>query len=376
MVRPDRGKPFATTDGRTRGLFPPLEEGLPGLGNLTGTTVLSGLTRPPGDEMALLLRESDVGLLLTMDDVIAAVEAGFRFLGDGTGSNRPRSRSVTPSGTLHVMHASAPALGVTGVKSYASTPAGSRFIAVLYRFEDGEPVLIAEADRLGQMRTGAASGVATRYLARAGGGTLGIIGSGWQARSQVAAVSRVRPVALVKVYSRSEGRREAFAAEVTAELGVEVVAVASAQEAAEGSEIVVTATSAKEPVLMGAWLRPGVHVNAIGSNAAARQELDAEAVRRSDLIAVDSLEQARIECGDLITPAAAGEVVWERVTELGSIVTGASPGRSRQEQITLFESQGIAMEDVVTLELLYRRAVEAGVGEEIPLSTIRSRPDR
>lgn len=326
--------------------------------------------------MALLLRESDVGLLLTMDDVIAAVEGGFRFLGDGTGSNQPRSRSVTPSGTLHVMHASAPVLGVMGVKSYASTPRGSRFIAVLYRFEDGEPILIAEADRLGQMRTGAASGVATKYLARAGAGTLGVIGSGWQARSQVAAVARVRPVALTKVYGRSEERREAFAAEMAAELGAEVVAVASAQEAVEGSEIVITATSAKEPVLQGAWLRPGVHVNAIGANAAARRELDAEAVRRSDLIAVDSLEQARIECGDLIAIAADGEAVWERVTELGSIVTGTSPGRSRPEQITLFESQGIAMEDVVTMELLYRRAAESGVGEEIPLSLFRARPSR
>lgn len=321
--------------------------------------------------MALLLHESDVGLLLTMDDVIAAVEQGFRFLGEGTGSNQPRSRSVTPSGTLHVMHAAAPLLGVMGVKSYATTPRGSRFVAVLYRLEDGEPVLIAEADRLGQMRTGAASGVATKYLARAEAGTLGIIGSGWQARSQVAAVARVRPVALVKVYSRLQERREAFAAEMAVELGTEVVAVASAQEAVDGAEIVVTATSSRDPVLQGSWLQPGVHINAIGSNAAARRELDAEAVRRSELIAVDSLEQARIECGDLIAPAVAGEPVWERVTELGSIVAGASPARSRQEQITLFESQGIAIEDVVTMELLYRRAVASRVGQEIPLGSTR-----
>lgn len=324
--------------------------------------------------MALLLRERDVDLLLTMGDVIAAVEGGFRFLGDGTGSNQPRSRSVTPSGTLHVMHASAPALGVMGVKSYASVPRGSRSIAILYRFEDGEPVLIAEADRLGQIRTGAASGVATKYLARAGAGTIGLIGSGWQARSQVAAVARVRPVALVKVYGRSAERRELFAAEMAAELAAEVVAVASAREAVEDSEILITATTAREPVLQGSWLKPGMHINAIGSNAAARQELDAEAVRRSDLIAVDSLEQALIECGDLIVPAAAGEPVWSRVTELGSIVAGASPGRSQSEQITLFESQGIALEDVVTLELLYRRATESGVGEQIPLSPLRARP--
>ncbi len=317
--------------------------------------------------MALWLREADVSALLSMDDVIAAVEDGFRLLGEGAAVNQPRSRTVTPSAVLNVMHAAAPTLGVMGLKSYAVSPRGARFVAVLYRLEDGEAVVIAEADRLGQMRTGAASGVATKYMARAASGALGIIGAGWQARSQVQAIARVRPVALVKVFSRSEERREAFAGEMVAELGAEVVAVASAEEAVDGCDIVVTATSAREPVLRGDWLRPGMHVNAVGSNAATRAELDVSAVRRSDRIAVDSLEQARVECGDLIAAEQKGEPVWDRVVEFGAIAAAKSPGRQSAGEITLFESQGIALEDVVTMNVLYQKAAAAGIGQRLSL---------
>lgn len=319
--------------------------------------------------MALLLREADVSRLLTVDDVIAAVEQGFRALGEEQAVNTPRSRSAIPGATLHVMHAALPQEGVMGVKAYATTPGGARFLAVLFGIERGEALAIVEADRLGQLRTGAASAVATRYLARAAAGALGIIGAGWQARSQVRAIARVRPIALVKVYSRSAERREAFAAEVADDLGIQAEAVDRAEDAVEGTDVVVTATTSREPVLRGAWLRPGMHVNAVGSNAAWRCELDAEAVRRSDVIAVDALDQARIECGDLIAPAQAGEPLWDRVTELGAIVAGRRPGRGNDAQITLFESQGIALEDVATLALLYRRAVAAGVGETLALAS-------
>jgi alanine dehydrogenase len=318
--------------------------------------------------MALLLRDADVAALLTMEDVLAAVDQGFRALGNGQAVNQPRTRSIVPGGSLNVMHAAVPALGVMGLKSYAVTPRGAHFVAILYRLEDGEAVMLVEADRLGQIRTGAASGVATKYLARAEAGALGVIGCGWQARSQVQAIARVRPIALVKVFSRSEERREAFAEEMVAELGAEVVAADSAEEAVADTDIVVTITSSREPVLRGAWLRPGMHINAAGSNSAARQELDIEAVRRSDVVVVDALDQARVECGDLVAAAKAGEPVWDRVIELGAVAAGKAPGRQRPESMTLFESQGIALEDVVTMELLYRRARAAGAGQEISLS--------
>jgi ornithine cyclodeaminase/alanine dehydrogenase-like protein (mu-crystallin family) len=318
--------------------------------------------------MALLLHESDVAALLKMDEVLAAVEAGFRSLGEGRTVNRPRVRASAGGASLQVLHAAVPDAGVMGVKTYATAPGGARFLAILYRLQDGEALAIVEADTLGQIRTGAASGVATKHLARPQAGALGVIGAGWQARSQIQAIARVRPVALVKVYSRSPERRESFAADMVAELGAEVVAVETAEDAVADADIVVTATNARTPVLRGAWLRPGMHVNAIGSNAASRQEIDAEAVRRSGLIAADSLEQARIECGDLIAVAQDDPGIWDRVTELGAVVAGRSPGRTDDAEITLFESQGIAMEDVVTMELLYRRAIAAGAGQEIALS--------
>lgn len=315
--------------------------------------------------MALFLREADVAALAGMDDVIDAVERAFRDYGAGRAVNRPRQRVAVEGGTLHVMAAGLPAWGVFGLKSYAVTPGGRRFISLLYSAEDGQLLAVMEAEELGRLRTGAASGVATRYLARADAGAVGILGTGVQARTQLQAIARVRPVALVKAYSRTPARREAFAEEMVDDLGAEVVAVDSAEEAVADVDIIVTITSAREPVLRGAWLRPGVHVNAAGSNAAGRRELDAEAVGRAARVVVDARDQAMIEAGDLLGPAETGGLSWDRVEELGSIVAGSAPGRRSDDEITLFESQGIALEDVATMHLIYTRAREAGKGEEI-----------
>ncbi len=316
--------------------------------------------------MPLLLRENDVARLLRMDDVIAAVEDAFRQLGTHNAVNRPRQRSTTAPGTiLHVMSAAIPPLGVLGLKAYTSAHAGTRFMGMLYGVETGELLALMEVDRLGQLRTGAASAVATKYLARANAGSIGILGTGVQARTQVMAICRVRPVALVKCYSRTAQHREAFAEEMVQELGGEVVAVDSARDAVDAVDIIVTATTAKEPVLWGEWLKPGVHVNAIGSNAASRRELDGEAIRGSDRIAVDDLEQAKQESGDLIAAVESGLCSWDRVVELGQIVVGEAAGRASPEQITLFESQGIAAEDVATMKLAYDRALQLGVGEQL-----------
>jgi len=313
--------------------------------------------------MALYLTEDDIARLLRIDDVIAAVEEAFRQQGRGEAINRPRQRVHAGHAVLHVMGAGLPALGVMGFKAYASARVGTRMLAHLYSTETGELLAVMEADRLGQLRTGAASAVATRYMARPEAGSIGIIGTGWQARSQVVAVSRVRPIALVKCYSRSPARRQAFAEEMVRELGAEVVAVETAQEAVEGSDIVITATNARQPVLEGAWLAAGMHVNAVGSNAATRRELDAAAVQRAGVVAVDDLAQATVEAGDLIAAVEAGAVAWDRVVELGRIVTGAAPGRRAPEEVTLFESQGVAIEDVAAMKLAYDLARARGMGQ-------------
>ncbi len=315
--------------------------------------------------MALFLREADVAALAGMDDVIDAVERAFRDYGAGRAVNRPRQRVAVEGGTLHVMAAGLPAWGVFGLKSYAVTRGGRRFISLLYSAEDGQLLAVMEAEELGRLRTGAASGVATRYLARADAGAVGILGTGVQARTQLQAIARVRPVALVKAYSRTPARREAFAEEMVDALGAEVVAVDSAEEAVADVDIIVTITSAREPVLRGAWLRSGVHVNAAGSNAAGRRELDAEAVGRAARVVVDARDQAMIEAGDLLGPVEAGGLSWDRVEELGPIVAGSAPGRRSDDEITLFESQGIALEDVATMHLIYTRARETRKGEEI-----------
>jgi ornithine cyclodeaminase/alanine dehydrogenase len=313
--------------------------------------------------MALYLTEDHIAQLLRIDDVIAAVEEAFRQQGVGKAVNRPRQRIIAGRSTLHVMPGGLPDLGVMGFKAYAGGRTGAKFLAHLFDTETGELLAVMEADRLGQLRTGAASAVATKYMAKRAAGSIGIIGTGWQARSQVIAVSRVRPIALVKCYSRSAGRREAFAEELTSELAAEVVAVDAPEEAVEDSDVIITATNAREPVLLGAWLAAGMHINAIGSNAPTRRELDGTVVARSAIIATDDLEQAKIESGDLIAAVESAALDWDSVTELGRIVTGEVPGRREPDDITLFESQGIAIEDVAAMKLAYELARERGAGE-------------
>lgn len=313
----------------------------------------------------MFLRENDVARVLRMPDLIAAVEDAFRQYGRGQAVNRPRQRASTGGSILHVMSAAIPALGVMGLKAYTSASGGTRFLAMLYSTETGELLAMMEANRLGQMRTGAASAVATKYLARAEAGTIGMIGTGWQAASQLVAVCQVRPVALVKCFSPDYERRGAFAEAMVRELGTEVAPVDSPREAVEDADIVITATTAREPVLRGAWLRPGAHVNAIGSNWAGRREVDADAVRRSRRVVVDDLEQAKSEAGDLIGAVEDGALDWAQVTELGAIVAGAQQGRTAQDEITLFESQGIALEDVAAMKLAYDRARQQGIGETL-----------
>jgi len=315
--------------------------------------------------VALYLREADVAALVGIDDCIAVVEESLRDQGTGRASNRPRQRVQLPGASLHLMAAGWAPRGVLGLKSYAVTRHGRRFVSLLYSAEDGELLAVMEADTLGRLRTGAASAVATRYLARSDAGAVGIIGTGHQAKTQLQAVARVRPVALVKVFSRNPARRETFAREMVWDLGAEVVAVDSAEEAVRDTDIAITITNAREPVLFGAWLRPGMHINAAGSNAADRRELDAEAVLRADRIVVDSREQAQVEAGDLLAPIGAGRLAWEQVAELGDVVAGAAPGRRSDQEITLFESLGIALEDVATMHLVYERAKASGRGEEI-----------
>jgi ornithine cyclodeaminase/alanine dehydrogenase-like protein (mu-crystallin family) len=279
-------------------------------------------------------------------------------------------------GVLHTMSAFVPGApgqpeavgpGLLGLKTYTTFKDGVRFAVLLFSAADGAPLALIEADWLGQMRTGAASGLASKYLARASVNTLGVIGTGLQARTQVIAVTAVRAFERILVYGRDEARRDAFAEEMARATGVDASPVTEAEAAIREADVVITMTTARDPVLHGAWLKPGAHVNAAGVNWGSRREVDDETVERSAVVAVDDLDQARIEAGDLILPASVGRFDWERAVELGAIIAGNTPGRQSEEAISLFKSVGVALEDVATAGLVYARARERDLGAELAL---------
>jgi alanine dehydrogenase len=301
----------------------------------------------------LFLNESDVRELLPMSKAIELMEAAFHRLATGESLNHPRRRLILPTGS--VLHYMAGADGkYFGIKVYSTHPKhGAHFLFVLYAAANANPLALFEANYLGQIRTGAASGYATKLLARPDAATLGVIGSGFQARTQVAAMRAVRPIRDVKVWSRSEDKRRAFAAECGAS------AVETAEQAVRDCDIVVTATNSKEPVLETAWISPGTHINAMGSNQAQRRELPAELIERADLIAVDSLEQARMESGDLLL--ALDPQLWSsrNIVELKDVQS-----RPSADAVTIFKSNGIAVEDVASAAYVYEKALTEGRGEK------------
>ena len=285
---------------------------------------------------------------------------------------RPRTNPAAVcapgGGTLHLLAAALPAQGVLGFKAYTGFRPKTRFMVALYDSKDGRLLALIEADRLGQLRTGAASGLATRYMARPAPPdrpvVLGCYGAGYQARTQVEAVCAVRPVGRVQVYSPTPDKRERFAAEVGAALSVPTAAV-DKPEAAADADIIVTATTAREPVLRAEWLAPGVHINAAGANMLLRRELDDSVIRAAGRIAVDSADQARLEASDLIGPWERGLLYWEKLVELRRIAAGQVPGRTTDQEVTVFKSLGIGLEDVAAGALVYRKARVAGLGEEV-----------
>jgi alanine dehydrogenase len=317
--------------------------------------------------MALFLRESDVKQLANMGMAIEAVEEAFRLQGEKQTENTPRRRCRLERGLLHVMSASLPTKGLAGLKSYSTVDKKTRFHVLLYSGDDGRLLAVIEADLLGQLRTGAATGVATKYMARANASSVGILGTGGQARTQLQAVCAVRPVSSIVAYGRDRERCETFCLEMSEELRIRVEPASGPEQAVREQDIVITATSAKEPVFRGEWLAQGAHINAIGSNHMNRQEIDVETVRRSACVVVDSSEQSMLESGDLACAVEAGVFYWEDARELGLVVIGEFPGREDAGEITLFKSLGIALEDVALAGRIYQAAVNAGVGERLPL---------
>jgi alanine dehydrogenase len=314
----------------------------------------------------LLLNEDEVRRLLTMDLALEAVETGLRKLALEEAQNIPRARAQTDHAQLHVLGAAAKALGFMGTKVYAtSRKATPPFLVTLFDGRTAQLLALIQADYLGQVRTGAASGVATKYMARPDATELGVFGSGKQARTQVEAICKVRKIRRVQVYSPSEERRRAFAVEMSQRCEVEVVPISRPEVAAENKDIVVTATTSREPILFGSWLSEGTHINAIGSNLMGKAEIDSATLRRCADVVVDSKDQARIEAGDFQQALEEGILHWSDVRELGPVIVGRYPVRRHAQDITLFKSLGIGIEDVAVAGKVYARAIAEGVGRVI-----------
>jgi ornithine cyclodeaminase/alanine dehydrogenase-like protein (mu-crystallin family) len=313
----------------------------------------------------LLLTEDDVRQVLTMDMALKAVEDGLRRLALDEAQNVPRARVQTDHIMLHTLAAAIKPLGVVGYKAYTSSRKGAHFHLGLYDGKTGALLSLMQADYLGQMRTGAASGVATRYMSRADATEVGLFGTGRQARTQLQAVCQVRKVRRAQVYSPNEEHRRQFCRDMSPLCQTEVVSVTRPEQAAENKDIVITATSSREPVLNGHWLAEGTHLNVIGSNFLGKAEVDAATLRRCSSVVVDSKEQARLEAGDFSQALEEGSLRWADVHELGQVIVGRYTGRKRDHDVTLFKSLGIALEDVAVAASVYAAAIEAKLGRLI-----------
>ncbi len=315
----------------------------------------------------LYLTESDVHGLLDVRLAIETVEEAFRQLADRKAMNVPRVRAKGSGIVLHTMSAAADYLNLVGWKCYATTRSGAQFHLGLYDSQTGTLIALVEADRLGQLRTAAVTAVAVEWMADVAASEMGLFGTGKQARTQLEAVAVTRPIKQVFVYSRDEARRRAFAAEMSGQLGIEVVPVDRPQDAAEDLPIVVTATTSATPLFDGNRLAEGTMVAAVGSNWLTKAEIDAHVIRRADNIVCDSVAACRNEAGDFVDALQKGVFDWSRAVELADVVTGAAVGRSTRDSVTLFKSVGLAIEDVALGGKLLDLARARGIGRLLPI---------
>ena len=318
--------------------------------------------------MTLHINEAEVREVLDMPQALKAVEEISRKQATGEVVVHPRRRFELPGGGFfHYMAAADYSAGFVAMKQYTFARGKVRFLVPLYEMATGDLLAVIEADYMGQLRTGAASGVATKYLAREDSRVAAIIGTGGQAKTQLEAVAAVRKLESVRAYGRNASKLEKFCSEMSGRLGLPVTPSSSAGEAVRRADVVCTATTSSQPVVSGADLAPGAHINAIGANHAHKRELDDEAIASADIIVVDSVEQSRQEAGDLIIAFHGDEICWTGVKKLSDIVAGKTSGRTSPSEVTLFRSNGIASWDLAAAMKVYAAAVEKKLGRELPL---------
>ncbi len=315
--------------------------------------------------MTLFLKDEDVAQCVSMDAMLEAIESMQRQYGDGQAHNMTRRKIIAESGMLSVMGGGLFHQGLLGVKTYTVVKGAYSFQVSLYDANTGELLLYTQANRLGQLRTGATTGVAVKHLANPGDATVGIIGTGGQAATQLAAVSKVRGIKKIKAFSRTQDRREEFARRMTDTMGVEVFAAASNEDAVRDCDVVLCIAATMEPVVEGAWLKDGSTVIGAGPTTWRAREVDEDTLKRAGKLIVDSTEQAATEAGDLCSAVDKGIIQWSKVHELRHVVSGAVTGRDDQGQVVYAKIMGTGVADVAAAKLAYDSAKAQGLGMEM-----------
>jgi ornithine cyclodeaminase/alanine dehydrogenase len=322
--------------------------------------------------MVLLLSELDTQRLVSMPHAIEQLEEVFRDYAAGSAILAPRTSAALPDGggAFRVMSAILPKAGFFGLKTLTGTPGKrvpheSYFVVLLFGSETGALRAVIAANYLTGVRTGAASGVAAKYLARQQSRVVGVLGAGVQGWYQIAALKVVCPLEEVRIFDIEQGKAVEFAAKATRELSVHAKAVSQPRDAVAGCDLVVTATSATQPVFDGAWLQEGTHISGVGSNSSAKRELDTTTITRSKIV-VDFKEQVMQEAGDIQAAMRAGAIGQDSIyAGVAELVAGTKNGRTSEQEITLFKSVGVAIEDIAIATFAYKQALAAGMGQEL-----------
>ena len=315
--------------------------------------------------MAIFLRDSEVSESLTMNQMIEKIESMQSHYGEGEASNLPRRKIIASGGMLAVMGGGLFYEGVLGVKTYTVVKGQYSFQVSLYDAETGKLLCYTQANRLGQLRTGATTAVAAKYLTTHSNLTIGIIGTGYQAATQLEAVSKVRDIANILAFSRTESSREQFAENMNTSLQIPVTSAKSAEETVKNSDLVICIAATMDPVINGDWISSGTTLIAAGPTTWRANEVDTLTIKRAHKIVVDSIEQAPMESGDLSSSVDQGIIQWSQLVELRHVISGNQSGRDNNDQIIYAKLMGTGVADVAAAKLAYDTAKQLGIGTEM-----------
>lgn len=316
---------------------------------------------------ALYIDEQTAASLINMDDALKLVEESFSSYSEGKSFNMTRQRMRIRKGALHMLPGAVPYKGVIGFKAYTSFRAGLIFKVHLYDAENGSPLAIIDANEIGRLRTGAATGIATKYMAKKESNTAFIFGGGFQAEAQLEAVCKTSNIKKAFVTTRKIENAQAFADKMSKSLGIEIIPTQNIENDLPQADIIITITTAVKPLFEHTMLNPnGVHINGAGSNALIRAEIPEKTIEAAEVLAVDSKDVAAIECGDILPSLEKGRLHWNEIVELGEITAGFRSGRVTDNGITIFQSQGMGLQDIMCAEFIYRKALAEKLGKDLP----------